>query len=191
MKKTLLPLLLVILLTFSGCVSESEKSTVREGFEKYFEYLSSCDYSSANALTFDPDPDDGIISDINSCAVNDMIFKKVSYEIWGISKKDGIIYVDTVIEQVSLVSAYATTAEEFARYKADGESTGKEYGDSALEKKFDEMLFNNLNSEEVFSSYRCTVPCYIENGVLYIGMTDRFRNALFGGELDAIKSMEN
>lgn len=191
MKKIILSLLLVILLTFSGCVSESEKTAVREGFKKYFDYLSSCDYASANALTFDPDPDDGIISDINSCAVNDMIFKKVSYEIWSISKKDGVIYVDTVIEQVSLVSAYASTAEEFAQYKEIGESTGKEYSESALENKFDEMLFNNLNSEEVFSTYRCTVPCYIENGVLYIGMTDRFRNALFGGELDAIKSMKN
>lgn len=191
MKKLIFPLLLVFLLLFSGCVSESEKSTVREGFKDYFNFLSSCDYDSANAMTFDFDTSDGIISDINSCAVNDMIFKKVSYEIWGISKKDGIIYVDIVIEQISLASAYATTAKEFADYKAEGEATGKEYGSSALEKKFDEMLFNNLTNEEFFSSYRCTVPCYIENGTLYIGMTDRFRNALFGGELDAINSMEN
>lgn len=190
MKKKLLCAFTAVLLLFSGCASESEKSAVRDGFERYFAYLNENDYASANAITFDPDTSDGIVSDITSGAVNDYIFKKVSYEIWGISKDGDVFNVDTVITQLSLASAYASSAREFAEYMSEAEKTGKEFSQSAVDKKFDELLYNSVQKEENFVSFRCTVPCVIQDGMLRIGMTDSFRNALFGGELDAINSME-
>lgn len=190
MKKKLICVFAAVLLLFTGCASETEKNAVRNGFEKYFDFLKQGDYASANAIAFDPDENDGIVSDITSGAVNDCIFKKVSYEIWGITKENNILNVDVVVTQLSLASAYAASAEEFSKYMAEAEKTGKEFSKKALDKKFDELLYNNIQKEENYVSFRCTVPCIISNGTFRIGMTDRFRNALFGGELDAINSMK-
>lgn len=190
MKKKLICVFAAALLLFTGCASETEKNAVRDGFEKYFAFLKDADYGSANAIAFDADESDSIVSDITSGAVNDYIFKKVSYEIWGITKDGDKLNVDVVITQISLASAYASSAAEFAEYISQAEKTGKEFSKSAMDKKFDELLYNSVQKEENFASFRCTVPCIIQDGALRIGMTDRFRNALFGGELDAINSME-
>ncbi len=191
MKKIIAVSLIAVILILSGCVSANERSTVKDGFETYFAFLQHGDYASANAMTFDADENDGIEKDIKENSVNDFIFQKITYEIWGISCENDIYYADLIIKQLSLSSAYGATAEEFDAYLKEAEQTGKSFSQYAIDDVFDRFFYKNLQNEEKFITLKCTVPCRVTDGSISIGMTSDFRNCLFGGELDAIKTLNN
>lgn len=191
MKKIFSILLIAVILLLVGCVSSNEKAIIADGFETYFSHLKNKEYDLANSMAFDADENDKIESEIKQNSVNDFIFEKLSFELWQISRQDEIYYADIIVKQLSLASAYGTTAGEFNIYLREAELSGKSFSQHALDETFDKMLFKNLQNEENYLKLKCSVPCRITDGKLCIGMTAEFRNCLFGGELDAIKSLND
>ncbi len=187
--KKLISALSVILLAvlLAGCMSSGEKASVRSTVASYFAYLSAGEYASANAMCVQVSDD--IKAEIDDCDVNDYIFKDISYEIWSMKKDSdsGLVYVDTVIEQMSLVKAYGETIKEYSEYLAKCEAESKEFTDRGLENEWNAIFLKHVKTTDERVSMRCTVIVSPASGHIY--MTADFRNCLFGGELDAINAI--
>jgi hypothetical protein len=184
--KRLVILLLVCMLAFTGCVSSENKQLVRNTVEEYFNCLNAGEYDKANKMT--AQADEKISSKIEDIAVNDLIFKGVSYEIWDIKEQDGYLVAEIVVTQISLKAAYVDTVKEYAKYVEDAQNSNKSFTDQALEQKWNEIFYKHVSSLSEKTAIKCDV--LIKNdGEVKIMMTAAFRNALFGGELDAINAL--
>lgn len=181
--------LLLCLLLFTGCVSSENKKIVRETVEEYFDALILKDYDKANAMTVSGD--DTISAKIEKNSVNDRIFKDISYEIWNITEEDGLLCADIIVTQISLQAAYTEAVKEYAKYVEDANSQNKEFTDEALETKWNDIFYKYVSKVTEKVSLRCNVYIKVEESKEpVIIMTADFRNALFGGELDAIKALQ-
>ena len=187
MKKLICVFLCLLLLT--GCVSSEKKQTVKSTLENYFNALKLNDFETANSFVLAGE--ENVLAEIEKSSVNDIIFKDISYDIWGISEKDGFLCADIVVTQISLQSAYIDTVKEYSQYVEDAKKQNKEFTDEALENKWNEIFYKHVSKVKDKVSLRCDVYIKIEeNNAPVIIMTLDFRNCLFGGELDAIKALQ-
>lgn len=182
--KRLLAILLLCAVLLTGCVSSESKKTVRATLENYFGYLTAGEYSKANEMTVQAD--ESISKDIEDIKVNDLIFQGVQYEIWNISENDGYLKAEIVVTQISLKAAYVDTVKEYAVYVENAIKENKTFTDAALEMKWNEIFYKYVASTTEKTAIRCEVLINSESKIL---MTADFRNALFGGELDAINAL--
>ncbi len=189
MKKVLAIFVLCALL-FSGCVSNQNKKLVQETVKEYFTYLNNKDYVSANQMVIKGNED--IDALINQNAVNDLMFKDVQYEIWNIKERDGYLVAETVITQLNIKAAYILTVKEYADYIETANNENKSFSEQALEEKWNEIFYKNVSGLTEKAAFKCDIYINIEDTEApKILMTADFRNALFGGTLDAIKSLNN
>lgn len=187
MKKAL-ALIIVCLLLFTGCVSNKDKKTVNSTIDQYFTYLKSKEYDKANLMVVKAEED--IAASIEASAVNDLIFKDIEYEVWNIFSEGGYLVAETVITQVSLKAAYIDAVKEYSDYVEHAQSQNKSFTDQALEEKWNEIFYKHVASAEEKILLKCNIYISVEEGKEpQILMTADFRNCLFGGELDAIKTL--
>ncbi len=178
--------LVLCLLLFCSCASSSEKKTVNETLTSYFLALNKGDYASANALVVQADKN--IKAEIEANSVNDYIFKDVSFEVWKIYVEQEYLCADIVVRQYNLSKAYTDTITEYGQYLEDATAQNKEFNDSALEQYWNSFFYKHVTKIEEKNSFHCTIK--IQAGETpKILMTAQFRNALFGGELDAINAL--
>ena len=181
--------LLICLLLLTGCVSSENKKTVRETVETYFNALVSMDYDKANSMVVSYD--ETISATIEKSNVNDVIFKDISYEIWNITEEeDGLLCADVVITQISLQAAYTDAVKEYALYVEEANAQNKKFTDEALEGKWNDIFYKYVSAVTEKVSLRCNVYIQTDDETPVILMTADLRNALFGGELDAIKALQ-
>lgn len=187
MKKLIVPLLIAVML-LTGCVGSEDKKYVRETLSAYFAALNAGEYEKANAYTVRAEED--IYEDIDDESVNDVIFENISYEIWSIDKEGDFLIAEVVIRQLSIKTAYIDAVKEYAKYVEDAKAGNKVFTDEALEDKWNEIFFKHVSKVEETVTMKCDV--YIHRGETpEILMTSDFRNCLFGGELDAIKMLND
>ena len=68
----------------------------------------------------------------------------------------------------------------------------KSFSEQALEEKWNEIFYKNVSGLTEKATFKCNIYISIEDiNAPKILMTSDFRNALFGGTLDAIKSLNN
>ena len=188
MKKAV-ALLLVFLLLFTGCVSSENKKAVNDTLERYFTALNSGDFEKANKMTVQAE--ENISATIKDASGNKLIFNDITYDVWDISQRDGVLIAETVITQKSLKAAYIDTVSEYATYVEDAKSKNKEFTDKALEDKWNEIFYKHVSDTKETVSMKCEIfIAFNDDGSTYIYMTSDFRNCLFGGELDAINSIK-
>ncbi len=185
MKKAI-AIVVVCLLLFTGCVSSVDKKTANTTIEQYFTYLKSKDYDNANSMVIQGDED--ILPSIEASSVNDLIFEDIKYEVWNISKQDNYLIAETVVTQISLKAAYIDAVKEYSRYVENAQKENKSFTDQALEEKWNEIFYKYVSSVNETAVLKCDIYIDIsdENNPKIL-MTADFRNCLFGGELDAIK----
>ena len=186
--KRALTLFLILILLFTGCVSSETKSLVRNTLKDYFAFLDAGDFEYANAMTVQGD--ESISHEIEDISVNRLIFKGIEYELWNITEEDGYIIADVVVTQKSLQAAYIDTVREYAAYVENAKAQNKVFADSALEDKWNEIFYKYVADTSERTSIRCNIKMEkTAEGKLNILMDAEFRNALFGGELDAINAL--
>lgn len=187
--KRVVALLVVSLLLFTGCVSSESKKAVNNTLEKYFTALNSGDFETANQMTVQAE--ENISASIKDASVNKLIFKDITYDVWDISEREGVLIAETVITQKSLKAAYIDTVSEYAKYVEDAKDKNKEFTDKALEDKWNEIFYKYVSDTKETVSMKCEIfIAFSDDGSPYIYMTADFRNCLFGGELDAINSIK-
>ncbi len=187
--KRVVALLVVYLLLFTGCVSSESKKAVNNTLEKYFTALNSGDFETANQMTVQAE--ENISAFIKDASVNKLIFKDITYDVWDISEREGVLIAETVITQKSLKAAYIDTVSEYAKYVEDAKEKNKEFTDKALEDKWNEIFYKYVSDTKETVSMKCEIfIAFNDDGSPYIYMTADFRNCLFGGELDAINSIK-
>ena len=188
--KKFLAVFVICCLLFTGCVSNKNKKLVQDTVKEYFTFLKNQDYDSANLMVTVGNED--ITPDITKSAVNDLLFKDIQYEIWNIREQDGYLVAETVITQLSIKTAYISTVKEYAQYIENAENENKTFSETALEEKWNEIFYNNVSSLTEKATFKCDIYISLEDeSVPKILMTAPFRNALFGGTLDAIESLNN
>lgn len=188
MKKVLAVLVLLTVL-FTGCVSNQNKKLVQNTVKEYFTYLNNKDYVSANQMVIKGNED--IEPEIYQNAVNDLMFSEVQYEIWNIAEQDGYLVAETVITQLNIKAAYISTVKEYAEYIENANNENKTFSEQALEEKWNEIFYKNVSGLTEKAVFKCDIYISVQDGTPKILMTADFRNGLFGGTLDAIKSLNN
>ena len=187
MKKAL-AIFVICCLMFTGCVSSKNKKLATNTVEQYFTYLKNQNYDSANLMVQVGNED--ITPEIKKSAVNDLLFKDIQYEIWNIKEQDGYLIAEAVITQLSIKSAYILTVKEYATYVENANNENKTFSETALEEKWNEIFYNNVSSLTEKATFKCDIYISVEDeSAPKILMTASFRNALFGGTLDAIQSL--
>ena len=131
-------------------------------------------YEEANELVAFSS-DSAIKKDIEQSEFNDIILKNLSFQFWGVSKKDGVFYANVVVEQISMQSVYA-----FALKQAQQDGT-------ISEEAWNSAVLNGLKSCTEKFRMQCSVETTLYNNKLCIVMTPELKNCIFGGELDAIR----
>ncbi|MBP5661749.1 MAG: hypothetical protein J6X30_01170 [Clostridia bacterium] len=179
----------LVVLLLSGCVSGTEKSLVRGTVKAYFNALQTQDFATANALTVACE--ENIPASIDASPVNVQIFGGIAYELWGINKQGGVLYAHLMITQISLAKAYENTAREYDAFMQDAYANNRVYTDEAKEIKWNEIFYRHVQGTEETAVFEVDVPLTEQDGYWRLNMTASFRNALFGGELDAIRALES
>lgn len=188
--KKFLAVFVICCLLFTGCVSNKNKKLVQDTVKEYFTFLKNQDYDNANLMVNVGNED--ITPEITKSAVNDLLFKDIQYEIWNIKEENGYLIAETVITQLSIKSAYILTVKEYAQYIENAQNENKTFSETALEEKWNEIFYNNVSSLTEKATFKCDIYISLEDeNTPKILMTASFRNALFGGTLDAIESLNN
>ncbi len=186
--KKLLAVMIICLTLITGCVSNSDKKTANSTIAQYFSYLKASEYEKANEMV--TQADENIVASIEKSAVNDLIFKDIQYEIWDISFKNGYLVAETVVTQISLKAAYIDAVKEYASYVEEAERQNKSFTDQALKEKWDEIFYKYVSSVKEKTVLKCDIYINVEDAENpKLLMTADFRNCLFGGELDAINTL--
>lgn len=187
MKKALTFLIITVML-FTGCVSSENKKIVRHTLEEYFQHLTLGEFDEANKMTVQVEKE--IAAHIEDISVNKLIFEDITYEIWDIYEDGEFLVAETVITQKSLKASYTDAVKEYASYVEDAKVQNKQFTDSALEDKWNEIFYKHVASTKETVSMKCEIKIYVhEDGLTEIHMTSQLRNCLFGGELDAINAI--
>ena len=184
--KRALAITIVCLLLFTGCISNADKKTVNSIIDQYFTRLKAGEYDKANLMAVQAQEE--IAASIEASPVNDLIFKDIKYEVWSISKKENYLVAETVITQISLKAAYIDAVKEYSDYVELAKSQNKSFTDQALEEQWNKIFYKHVADVKETTVLKCDVYIDIsdeKNPKILI--TADFRNCLFGGELDAIK----
>ena len=187
--KKVLALLVLLTLLFTGCVSAQNKKLVQNTVKDYFICLNNKEYDLANQMVIKANQD--IEPQIVKTQVNDLMFQDVKYEIWNVTEQDGYLIAETVITQLNIKAAYISTVKEYADYIENANNENKTFSDQALEEKWNEIFYKHVSGLNERSTFKCDIYISVSDGTPKILMTADFRNALFGGTLDAIKSLNN
>ena len=188
--KKVLAVFIICALLFTGCVSGKNKKLVQDTVSQYFSYLKNNDYDNANLMVEVGNED--ITPRITKNAVNDLLFEDIKYEVWNIREENGYLVAETVITQLSIKTAYILTVKEYADYIENAQKENKTFSDTALEEKWNEIFYNHVSSLTEKATFKCDIYIVSEDETTAkILMTASFRNALFGGMLDAIQSLNN
>lgn len=173
MKKRIFLLLLCLILVVSSCSAPTNvaEATVNE----VFLLLRQGKFTEASAY-FLPE-EDGVSTEIADTSFNRTLFSDIEVDVWHTDKTEA----ELCITQKSMHRVYMLAIDKTA---------GMVLSTNADKQLWANAVAEALNETKETAVFVVTVPLSYENETVRLKMTNELRNALFGGELDAINAFD-
>ena len=173
MKKRIFLLFLCLILVVGGCSTQT--NLTENAVNDLFSLLRQGRFTEASAY-FLPG-EDGASAEIADTALNRARFAGIEADVWRADKNEA----ELCITQKSMHRVYALAMEKTAGL-AFSTDTDKQLWANAVAEA--------LNETTETAVFVVTVPLSYETETVRLKMTNELRNALFGGELDAINAFD-